>query len=761
MNSGIIGKAMFSSAFGAESSFGCWFESDISNWLPSGWFCTQEDSYYVVNALTEENAAAKIGDKLYASLAVAAGDMKNGDTLVLLQSCTGESTIEVKINQGTIDLNGHSITNASNPALKINPYNITPDGEPGVTITSSSPAVITGCPALQTGTSNDYMVPITLSDNVTLASNENADPLELGSGSAVSYSEKYTGYIRNGGFKSTYSDGKEYIYGGYGSAAKYASDAAKTVTLLNDYTTGSSIKVNRSGTLDLNGKVITYTESNQNNDSAAIEFGDSNISLTLKNGKINSSDHGIWVSYNGGPNLDNNTLVMDGITMTVTGQNDDGNGNLVDSYGIMTNGMMINQNITIRNSTITSNGAGIYFPSANSTLRIENSSITGTTGIAVKGGDVTIINSNITGTLATKTNPTTPINSGFNETGDAIYVEEGYTDRTVTVTIQGGSFVSVANEAARILTSDTDSSKKDIEIESGQFSSDVKEYIKQNYDQLVTKNGTQTPFWVGQYTDTGAANTMNSNIYKLSLPSGVDVYYMSEGEAEQAAEDAGINNPTITPITKPAGTSSNDSSDSRANANFWEDVEEEIRDAASGEIVKVDARSFDRMPESVMEALRENPGVSLVVEWNGGETITIPAGEARSPEAGRIYYPLSLLVELYDGSTLTNPETGGVLDPALLNPETGGVHVVTAPETPIQEEVTITPSTEGVTGGTTGTAPSVGEAGEAETAGPVQAAETAEESSGAGGVAIAFVVLALAGGAILWLMLRRDKNTRG
>ena len=27
--------------------------------------------------------------------------------------------------------------------------------------------------------------------------------------------------------------------------------------------------------------------------------------------------------------------------------------------------------------------------------------------------------------------------------------------------------------------------------------------------------------------------------------------------------------------------------------------------------------------------------------------------------------------------------------------------------------------------------------------------------------AIAFVVLALAGGAILWLMLRRDKNTRG
>ena len=60
-----------------------------------------------------------------------------------------------------------------------------------------------------------------------------------------------------------------------------------------------------------------------------------------------------------------------------------------------------------------------------------------------------------------------------------------------------------------------------------------------------------------------------------------------------------------------------------------------------------------------------------------------------------------------------------------------------------------------------GVHPSVGEAGEAETAGPVQAAETAEESGGAGGVAIAFVVLALAGGAILWLMLRRDKNTRG
>ena len=459
----------------------------------------------------------------------------------------------------------------------------------------------------------------------------------------------------------------------------------------------------------------------------------------------------------------NETTYFHNVALNLENVNLTANGTAESDYGIVCNGMSTEIAISLKGGSVTAtNSIGVYFPPASSTLTIDGTEITGTTGVAVKGGTVDILGgAKITG--KGKKNPPAEVSSGVTNTGDALYVEGNYV-RAISVNVKNSTFVSLNSKAVQMLEVGTAGETKDVTITGGQFSSDVKEYIKQDYDQLVTETG-ETPYIVGYYaTDGAAASAMNSNVYKLSLPSGVDVYYMSEQAAQDAvasAPNGTFTSTTPTLVPKPASTSSNDSSDSRANANFWEDVEEEIRDAASGEIVKVDARSFDRMPESVMEALRENPGVSLVVEWNGGETITIPAGEARSPEAGRIYYPLSLLVELYDGSTLTNPETGGVLDPALLNPETGGVHVVTAPETPIQEEVTITPSTEGVTEGTTGTAPSVGEAGESETAGPVQAPKKAEESGGAGGVAIAFVVLALAGGAILWLMLRRDKNTRG
>lgn len=54
-------------------------------------------------------------------------------------------------------------------------------------------------------------------------------------------------------------------------------------------------------------------------------------------------------------------------------------------------------------------------------------------------------------------------------------------------------------------------------------------------------------------------------------------------------------------------------------------VKDLIEDANPGDTVKANARSYDRMPASVMRALADADGVTLHITWNGGEDIVIPS----------------------------------------------------------------------------------------------------------------------------------------
>jgi hypothetical protein len=119
-----------------------------------------------------------------------------------------------------------------------------------------------------------------------------------------------------------------------------------------------------------------------------------------------------------------------------------------------------------------------------------------------------------------------------------------------------------------------------------------------------------------------------------------------------------------------AATSNGGSGDSTDyNAEFWQSVENKINAANNGDVIKVKAQYFDKMPYTVMDALRRK-SVALVVDWSNGNTITIPAGKAQQNESGRIYWPLSRLEELYDDVTFVEtPDTSGTQ----VNPETGGV----------------------------------------------------------------------------------------
>ena len=86
--------------------------------------------------------------------------------------------------------------------------------------------------------------------------------------------------------------------------------------------------------------------------------------------------------------------------------------------------------IQIINSELIGNpeklSAGIYHPQKNSNLTIYNSDISAYTAIALKGGNVQIIGSRVTGTGAAPVGEINPSGSGFVDTGDAVYIEANY-----------------------------------------------------------------------------------------------------------------------------------------------------------------------------------------------------------------------------------------------------------------------------------------------------------------------------------------------
>ncbi len=102
---------------------------------------------------------------------------------------------------------------------------------------------------------------------------------------------------------------------------------------------------------------------------------------------------------------------------------------------------------------------------------------------------------------------------------------------------------------------------------------------------------------------------------------------------------------------------------------FWDSVTSLIKKAKAGETVNVNAVTYDKMPEAVMAALRENPNVALIVRWEGGDPVMIPARTALTKDKGRVYYPLSYLSTHYKALNAaliqqqkpgsTAPSTGG------------------------------------------------------------------------------------------------------
>ena len=89
---------------------------------------------------------------------------------------------------------------------------------------------------------------------------------------------------------------------------------------------------------------------------------------------------------------------------------------------------------------------------------------------------------------------------------------------------------------------------------------------------------------------------------------------------------------------------SNSSAYRKGEYEFWMKVRTKIVSANPGEVIEVNARDNDKMPNSVMQALAAKEDVTLRVRWNDGEEIVIPSAAALQ-EKMRMFYPLSYLAK--------------------------------------------------------------------------------------------------------------------
>lgn len=271
-------------------------------------------------------------------------------------------------------------------------------------------------------------------------------------------------------------------------AFKAQTASGEPIVLLRDYTTGSAFSsgsINR--TVDLNGHTWTCTGTDAN--SAAFEINYSDVTLTVKNGKVVSSQLvGLIPSAMGGTiKYDNSSLEFDGVEMTTTARS-----------GIETSGNNTNDTVTLRNSTLNvPNGFGIYFPSSG-TLTIDNSVINAKTmGVQVCAGSLNISGAKTAITVSGDGIPKT-INDGAIEDGAAISIvnRTGYKGLS-KIEVEGGKFTAKGDNAAvkaynwKDLTPSDFTQNDKVSVSGGTFSSAVDESLcAEGY--IPTKNADGT-----------------------------------------------------------------------------------------------------------------------------------------------------------------------------------------------------------------------------------------------------------------------------
>lgn len=201
---------------------------------------------------------------------------------------------------------------------------------------------------------------------------------------------------------------------------------------------------------------LLIDDNNENNEDAAVSVVRLS-SCTLKT--VGEDQVGIHVFGNGAASSSRTVLLVENCTIESTFAGILGNGS-DDCYGT---------DIQVLNSTVKGAYAGIYQPQRGSRLLVQDSTVEGLTGIAVKGGTVTIRNCIVNGTAEKGFVPTEDqvktSRNGWLDTGAGVYVEANYdwadeialtiTDSTISAKTLGVPNILIVGEKADAVTANS------------------------------------------------------------------------------------------------------------------------------------------------------------------------------------------------------------------------------------------------------------------------------------------------------------------
>ncbi len=221
-------------------------------------------------------------------------------------------------------------------------------------------------------------------------------------------------------------------YNSFEEAISHANEG-DTITLLADATVNSTVVLDRSLTVNLNGHTLSGAS-----DTSLVFQVIQDATLTM-NGTQSGSAFVGRINVGGKPNINGNIVLNGGDYYCGSGQT-----------VLHVNGTCTNSNVTIMNATITSpddngiqlNGAGTH--------TIMNSTISGKTAVYLKAGTLSVQGSTLLSTAASHTDYAYS-GTGSNPTGDAIVVDScAYPGGNPTLTLGTGNHLHIEADSGNV-----------------------------------------------------------------------------------------------------------------------------------------------------------------------------------------------------------------------------------------------------------------------------------------------------------------------
>ncbi len=189
-----------------------------------------------------------------------------------------------------------------------------------------------------------------------------------------------------------------------------------------------------------------------------------NSKVRIVDSDIHVTDMAVFVAGNGDLSEGLSQVIIENSTITSDYFGLSGNGNDT-HYGT---------DITIVDSKITGKWAAIYHPQRDSFMTIVNSYLEGNTGLAIKGGTVTVTDCEIFGNGKELIAEPAYGGSGFTDTADGIYVEANY-EWTTEVNVYGDNTLIRSNGGVPVRVFEEDATNASITLYGGKLGASVAE----------------------------------------------------------------------------------------------------------------------------------------------------------------------------------------------------------------------------------------------------------------------------------------------